>query len=89
MDISGKRARERRASIKDTNVEGYLVGGGGGNAGREEEGGRRSGGEGEREGRRVRVTWEGADLTLNPGQVIHLHLEFRLRRACIYVITCR
>lgn len=29
--------------------------------------------------RRVRVSREGADLTLNPGQVIHLHLEFRLR----------
>lgn len=37
-----------------------------------------SGGRG-KEARRVRATREGGDLALNPGQVIHLHLEFRLR----------
>jgi len=32
-----------------------------------------------KEAQRVRVTREGDDLALNPGQVIHLHLEFRFR----------
>lgn len=31
------------------------------------------------EARRVRDIREGGDLALNPDQVIHLHLEFRLR----------
>lgn len=32
-----------------------------------------------KEARRVRAIREGGDLALNPDQVIHLHLEFRLR----------
>jgi len=32
-----------------------------------------------KEAQRVRATREGDDLALNPGQVIHLHLEFRFR----------
>lgn len=78
-DISGdSRAHRIDQGYKCTRIwergEAKEEGCEGGIQGEEEEG--REGGRG---ARRVRVTRKGGDLTLNLVQVIHLHLEFRLR----------